>query len=102
MLKVTEKNNGIEFEILARPKSRRNAILGIHDGALKIAVTAPPEKGRANAAIIKELAEFLRVPVSRISIIAGETSRRKKVRVDGLSTRQALDLVKAAIREEHD
>lgn len=100
MLVVEEKNRGVEFEVLAKPKSSRNKILGVHDGALKIAVTAPPEKGRANAGVLKQLSEFLDIPVSSMSIVRGETGRRKRVRVDGLTERAIRERLADYLKEE--
>jgi len=85
MLVISEKDGEVEFEVLAKPKSSRNGIEGVHDGALRIAVTAPPDKGKANAAIIKLLAKMLGIGKTSIRIIRGETSRRKLVRIAGVS-----------------
>jgi len=93
MLKLTEQNGAVEFEVLAKPKASRNEVIGVHDGALKVAVTAPPEKGKANAAIVKLLADILEVPSSSIEIVSGETSRRKRVRIEGID---AADIAKLA------
>jgi len=86
MINITENSGSIEFEIIAKPKASKNAIGDVHDGALKISVTAPPDKGKANKAIIKLLSKELKIPQSSISIISGETSRRKKVRIEGVTS----------------
>jgi uncharacterized protein (TIGR00251 family) len=52
------------------------------DGTWKIRVTAVPEKGKANRALIEFLAEHLGVAKSRIRIMSGETSQSKRIRVD--------------------
>ena len=83
-LNIAEINGGIEFEVIAKPKSRKEGIAGVHDGALRIAITAAPEKGRANDAIVKVLSELLHVPAKSISIVSGQTSRRKRIRIDGV------------------
>ena len=54
--------------------------------ALKLSLTAPPVEGRANDACIEFLANLLEVPRSSITIASGQTSRRKVIRVAGLST----------------
>ena len=66
------------------PKSSTNKIRGLHhasDGAvyLQIAVTAQPEKGKANVAVVKTLAAALGCAKSRVGIIAGDTARLKTV-----------------------
>lgn len=55
----------------------------MHDGRLKIAVTAPPVDGEANAAVIELLAKALGVPRRQVEVIAGASSRRKTVRIEG-------------------
>jgi uncharacterized protein (TIGR00251 family) len=102
MLIVEEKNHGVEFDVLAKPKSSRNKITGIHDGALKIAVTSAPEKGKANAAIMKQLAGILDIPVSSISILRGETGKRKRIRIEGISAKAVRLMIEAHLKEEGD
>lgn len=60
-------------------------ICGVLDGMLKIKVSAPPEKGKANQCLLKFLARALNVKKNAISIIAGKTSPIKQVRVSGIS-----------------
>ena len=80
-----------------QPKARREGIAGLTpdpDGvALKLAVGAPPEDGKANAAVIALLAEALGVAKSAISVVSGATDRRKLVEIRGEPTdlRAALD-----------
>ena len=52
-------------------------IVGLHDGAIKIKLTAPPVDGAANKMCIKFLAKYLKVPTSSIEIISGQSSRKK-------------------------
>lgn len=81
----------------AQPGARRAAVVGEHGGRLKIALTAPPLEGRANAALIKFLAERLGVPRATIELVAGETSREKRFAVVGLG---AAELVARLAPEE--
>ena len=60
-------------------------ICGVLDGMLKIKVSAPPEKGKANQCLLKFLAQTLDVKKNAISIISGKTSPSKRVRVSGIS-----------------
>lgn len=88
---------GIRLRLKVQPKARREAIIGPapdSDGAaLKISVGAPPEDGKANAAVIALLAERLGVAKSAISVVSGATDRRKLVEIRGDETelRAALD-----------
>jgi uncharacterized protein (TIGR00251 family) len=63
------------------PRARRPHVEPLEDGGLRVAVTAPPHEGRANAAVIAALAEHFHVPCSRVRIVRGETSRRKVVEI---------------------
>jgi uncharacterized protein len=79
------------------PKASRNRIEGIQadaDGAslLKVSVTAVPEAGKANAALIKLLAKSWKLPKSTFSIISGTTDRRKTLMIDGDTDRLMNEL----------
>ena len=82
--------SGIVLSVKAQPGARRNGITGEHAGALKVAVTQAPEKGKANDAIIDVLVEALGLKRNQIELISGATSTQKKFLVTGL-TRQELD-----------
>jgi uncharacterized protein len=75
---------GAVLPVLAQPGARRNAILGERAGALRVAVTSPPEKGKANEAIQALLAEAFACRPSRITLISGATSRQKRFLLEGL------------------
>ena len=79
--------SGITLTLKVQPKSSRDAVEGAvetPDGwALKVAVSAPPDKGKANAAVIAALAKAFDVAKSRIAVTHGETDRRKIVHIDG-------------------
>jgi uncharacterized protein (TIGR00251 family) len=76
---------GCTLTLRVHPGARRNAITGVHDGAHKISLTAPPSDGRANDALIAFLAEQLVIPRARIALLHGQTSRSKTIRIDGLT-----------------
>ena len=65
------------------PRGGRNCILRYEpeDSAIKLKVSAPPDEGKANQAVIQLLADTLKLPKSRISIIRGDKSREKQVKV---------------------
>lgn len=90
MLNLTEIEDGVKFEVLVKPKSSRNAVIGFHDGALKIAVTAAPEKGKANKAVINLLSKILKLPKKSIVIESGETSPHKKISITGITSTELL------------
>jgi uncharacterized protein (TIGR00251 family) len=67
------------------PRAKRTAIAGERDGRLLVRVAAPPVDGKANAAVVKLLAKTLGVPRSSVTIVSGELSRDKVVRVEGVA-----------------
>ena len=67
------------------PGSSRNAVAGWLGNALKVRVTAPPERGKANAAIEAVVAEALGISTDRARIVAGTTSPHKVMEITGLS-----------------
>ena len=88
MIEIREISSGASFGVRLQPKAKKTAIVGEMDGALKIAVTAPPIEGRANEALVRFLAELLNVARSSVTIAAGASSRNKVVRVEGLTAGQ--------------
>lgn len=69
---------GIVLPVQAQPKARRNAVLGVRQGRLLVAVTAPPEDGKANDALVVVLADALGIKRRQISLTAGASSPRKR------------------------
>lgn len=70
---------GTRLRLRVHPKARKDTITGVHAGALKVSVTAPPERGKANEAVVKVLAKALDLPKQAVAIVAGETSQDKTV-----------------------
>lgn len=62
-------------------KASQNSVIKIDDTNFKIKVTVAPEKGKANATIIKLLSDYFHIAKSRIKIISGMTSRNKKIEI---------------------
>jgi uncharacterized protein (TIGR00251 family) len=94
--------NGVSLQVKITPKAARNALIRIDTDAgggehLKASVTAVPEKGKANAALIKLLAQKLGLPKSSITLIAGETSRQKTLHIDG-APGELLKILNAKLR----
>lgn len=65
------------------PKSSRDRVVGWIGDRLKVQVSAAPERGKANAAVVDVLAAALGIPRGRVRIVAGETSPLKTVEIDG-------------------
>jgi uncharacterized protein (TIGR00251 family) len=71
-----------------QPRAKRNAIGEERDGVLRVTVAAPPVDGKANAALCKLIAKQAGVARGRVTVIRGERSREKVVRVEGLGHRE--------------
>lgn len=94
MLDIISTNTGIIIFVKVQPGSGKNRIVGNLGGRLKLAVSAAPEKGKANKAIVELLAETLHINESSIHIISGKTSRDKKLMIEGVSPENINTLLK--------
>ena len=79
-----ETPEGVIVAVHACPRASKTAVQGLHGDALKIRLRAPPVDGRANEILVAFLAETLGVPVRQVSLVAGDTGRRKRVLVRGV------------------
>lgn len=82
---ITKTDRGVKLTLFIQPKASKNEIIGAHNGALKIKITAPPVDGKANAELVEFLSEILEIPKRQIEILKGETGRNKSVEIFGLS-----------------
>ena len=83
-----------------QPGASRERLTRMTDGALKVAVSAPPEKGKANRAVEKLLAKTLGLPVSAVRVVGGETSRRKTVRCEGITPKNLNERIAILLKEQ--
>lgn len=90
-------SSGVILRVYVQPKARRAQIIGLHADRLKLAVTEPPDKGKANAAVVELVAEAFAVAPSRISLVRGETSRQKDVLIQGLTLAQATTTLQSVL-----
>ncbi len=88
MVAIHDMPAGATFAVKIHPRARKNAITGELGDALKLSLTAPPVEGRANEACIEFFANLLKVPRSSVTIASGDTSRRKIIRVEGLTAEE--------------
>ena len=80
------------------PRARHTGVAGRHGDAIRIRVAAPPADGAANEALVRHIADRLRVPQRAVTIALGTGSRRKTIRVDGLTTSEAVKQLMAESR----
>ena len=88
MIELSRHAAGVVLPVRAQPGARKNAVLGERAGALRVVVSAAPEKGKANAAIQEVLAAALGCKRSQVELLSGETSRDKTFVISGLSAEE--------------
>lgn len=64
-----------------QPRASKDHVAGLHGPALKVCLTAPPVGGKANARLIRYVADLFRVKPAQVRLVRGETSRRKTVTI---------------------
>ena len=67
--------------IKVTPRASKNEVIKISEGEYKVKLTAPPVDGKANAMLLKVLAEYFNVPISSLSIIGGKSARIKLIEI---------------------
>lgn len=92
-LKVRVDRDSVSFDVRVAPRASRAAIVGAHDGALKVTLTAPPVDGAANEALVDLLADALDVPKRSVRITRGERSKNKAVTVSGVTEAEIRGLI---------
>lgn len=85
MIELSENERGVIIPVKVQAGARKNAILGERQGALRIAVAAAPERGKANRAVIELLSEAFGVAKSAIELISGDTFSQKRFLIAGVS-----------------
>ena len=93
-LQVRETASGLEVRLHVQPRAKRFGISGIHNGALKVKVTAPPVDDAANRAIVECFARLLGIPRSSIRIVSGLKSRDKILQISGISLSALLPFLR--------
>ena len=84
-LKVNEKDGAATLDIVVQPRCPREGVGPVLRDRLKVSVNAPPVEGKANQAVQRVLAETFGVPRSAVTILRGETGKRKTVRIAGVT-----------------
>ena len=102
MVELKSVSAGIVLPVQVSPGASRARILGEHDGRLKLAVSAAPERGKANQAVLKLLAKALKLKRSQLSIVGGTTSHRKTVQVQDLTAKQLAAKLDATVSPAQD
>jgi uncharacterized protein YggU (UPF0235/DUF167 family) len=99
MIELRETSGGVILPLQVKAGSRRAGILGERAGALLVAVSAAPERGKANAAVIELLAASLDLRAADLSLVAGPTSPRKSILVADYSAAALQPRLEALLAE---
>jgi len=91
-------DGGVVIDVHVQPGGSRDEVVGRHGDALKVKVTAPPEGGRANDAVCRVLADAFGVSRSSVAVVPGATTRRKRIRIDGLQADAAAVRLETLLR----
>ena len=86
--KITAK-----ISVHAYPNAAKNEVIGFTDDVLRVKISAPPVKGKANKELLAFLCQLLALSKDRIGIIKGHTTRNKIVAIDGMSKEAAIKLL---------
>jgi uncharacterized protein len=84
-LQFNETSEGLTVRLHVLPRAKRSEIAGLHNGALKVRVTAPPVDDAANRAIVEFFSGLLGISRSNLKILAGNKSREKVLQIKGVS-----------------
>jgi uncharacterized protein len=85
VIQILAHADGCLVLVRAQPGARRNGVVGEYNGALKIAVAAPPDKGKANDAIQAVLCDTLGLSRSQVTLVSGHSSREKRFLIRDMS-----------------
>ncbi len=95
---ISSHPQGSLLPVIVVPRAGKSAIEQLADGAIQVRVSAPPVDGAANTALLRFLAGVLDVPRSRLEIVSGASSRRKRIVITGLTTAELETRLQAALR----
>jgi uncharacterized protein len=91
LIKIIENPDSVVFGVRVIPRSSKSEIVGEYDECVKVKLTSPPVEGEANAELIKLFAKIFRVSKSDISIVSGQTSKTKQVKILNISQKSFLE-----------
>jgi uncharacterized protein (TIGR00251 family) len=91
--KISVQGERVIVEVHVVPRAKRSAVIGLHDGRLKVALCAPPVDGEANRALLAFFADALGQPRRAVELVRGEKSRQKTLAIAGVSPAQVRALL---------
>ncbi len=93
MIHFTSRDGDITFSVRVQPRASRSGVAGEMDGALKVRLNSPPVDGEANDELVRLLAKIFSIPRARISLLSGQTSRSKLIRLEGVSAESFEEVI---------
>lgn len=96
-LAIRKINDGVVFAVKVVPGSSRSRVAGLLGDALKVNITAAPEKGKANKELIQLLAKLMGCPKSAVSVVTGKTKAHKEIQIVGITPEQLRDALEVTI-----
>jgi uncharacterized protein (TIGR00251 family) len=94
---IRERENAVLVKVRASPGASGDRLAGFHGGALKVMVSAPPERGRANLAVRRLLASALALKPAQVVLHSGETARDKWFRIEGVTAEAVRERLRQAV-----
>ena len=85
---LTESGDGVVLSLHVQPGAKKTEVVGLHGGALKIRLAAPPVDGKANECLLEYVADTLNVPKRQVTLVSGLSSRSKLVAVVGMTAEE--------------
>lgn len=93
-----EAERAHRLEIHAKPRAKKSAVRSVGEGAIDVALAAPPVDGAANEELVRFLADVLDLPKKSVRLLRGESSRTKLVEIIGLERHELDERLRAAVR----
>ena len=97
-MKIEEHGGQIRLKVYVQPRAALSQIVGMHGDNVKVRVAAPPVEGEANVELERFIAKLLGIARSKVSVVAGASSRLKTVAIDGVSAGAVQEAVDRALR----
>ncbi|MHC5055636.1 MAG: DUF167 domain-containing protein [Planctomycetota bacterium] len=95
--RVERRGRVVCVDVHVVPGSKREGVIGVHGEAVKVAVRARPEKGKANAALVELVSRIVGVRRSVVEVVSGRSSRRKRVSIEGATEAVVRSRIEAAL-----
>lgn len=88
-------DDGVRLRVWVKPRASKSRVAGVRDGALEVAVAAPPVDGEANSELIRFVARLLSVPKSSVRVASGLASRHKTLAIAGIGSDRVREVLSA-------